>query len=173
MHNNTLLQLWRGHEGIIYAVAFSPDGQTLATASGDGVVCLWDVSTPTQPILSAMHSGHTDRVFAVAFSADGHRLVSSSADRSVAVWDMQNCQLIRMMHGHTHLVWAVDISPDGTRVSSGGQDETLRLWDTQQGTCLAVLSGSGPYVGMNISRVTGISQVQKATLIRLGAVDMS
>jgi WD40 repeat protein len=78
-----------------------------------------------------------------------------------------------MMQGHTHLVWAVGISPDGTRASSGGPDETLRLWDTQQGACLAVLRASGPYDGMNISSVTGISQVQKTTLIRLGAVDMS
>ncbi|MCC6458420.1 MAG: hypothetical protein IT328_25950, partial [Caldilineaceae bacterium] len=173
MHNDMLLHLWRGHEGVIYAVAFSPDGQTLATAGGDGVVCLWDVRAPGQPVLSATLRGHSDRVFAIAFSADGRHLVSSSADRSVAVWDMQSCQLIRMMQGHTRLVWAVGISPDGTRAASGGPDETLRLWDIKTGTCLAVLSGSGPYAGMNISRVTGISQMQRRTLRRLGAVEMS
>jgi len=145
----------------------------VATAGADGVICLWDVRAPAQPRLAATLNGHSDRVFAIAFSADGRRLVSGSADRSVAVWDMESCQLVRMMVGHAHLVWAVGISPDGKRAASGGPDETLRLWDTESGMCLAVLTGAGPYAGMNISEVTGILSAQRATLIHLGAVDMS
>ena len=66
-------------------VAFSPDGGTLASASDDKTVILWDAKTRTR--LGAPLAGHTDAVNSVAFSPDGGTLASASHDKTVILWD--------------------------------------------------------------------------------------
>ena len=66
------------------AVAFAPDGHTLATGSDDSTVILWDVRDPAQPQrLGHPLTGHTDAVYSVAFAPDGHTLATGSADKTV------------------------------------------------------------------------------------------
>jgi WD40 repeat protein len=69
-------------EGWIYAVAFSPDGKQLASASG-AKVRIWD--TGSAALLHTL-DGHSEGVFAVAFSPDGKLLVSASSDKTVRLW---------------------------------------------------------------------------------------
>ena len=73
----------------VNAVAFSPDGHTLATASADHTVRLWDISDPHHPMPLSTLTGHTYAVFSVAFSPDGHTLATASLDRTVRIWDVQ------------------------------------------------------------------------------------
>jgi WD40 repeat protein len=72
----------------VISVAFSPDGQILASSGGqdDKTIILWDVTThqPLGPPLT----GHTDEVADVAFSPDGQTLASASEDKTVILWDM-------------------------------------------------------------------------------------
>ena len=76
----------RGHSDHVYAVAFSPEDQLLASASMDKTVRLWNVVTGA---LHAIFADHSDKVWAVAFSSDEQLLVSGSSDGTARLWNVK------------------------------------------------------------------------------------
>ncbi|MCA9225145.1 MAG: PD40 domain-containing protein, partial [Planctomycetales bacterium] len=127
-----------GHTNWVFAIAFSPDGQQLASASYDKSVRLWDVETGKE---IAKFDGHTAAARCVAFSPDGKRLVSGSSDRTAMVWDIDTHKAIATVTGHTGAVRGVSYSPDGQQFATGSEDNSIRIWDANSGQQLRELSG--------------------------------
>jgi serine/threonine protein kinase len=118
-----------GHAGAVISVAFSPDGQRLASASQDQTVKIWDSATGKE--LFAL-KGHAGLVRSVAFSPDGQRLASGSDDQTVKIWDSATGRELLALNGHAGAVGSVAFSPDGQRLASGGP-QTVKIWDSATG----------------------------------------
>src|SRR5262249_54073501 len=106
----------KGHTGWIALVAFAPDGQALATASGDKTVKLWQLATGRER--ATLH-GHTDYVSAVAFAPDGQLLATGSYDHTAKLWDVATGRERQTLRGHRGVVLAVAFSPDGRTLATG------------------------------------------------------
>ena len=116
--------------GTVEDVAFSPDGKTLALASREGSVQLWDVATGK--ILQTL-KGHSSAVQAVVFSPDGRTLASGSSDETVRLWNVETRrELMQLDRGGVELgqVHSLAFSPDGQHLLVGGRGAALLVDDT-------------------------------------------
>ncbi|MGH3701877.1 MAG: TIR domain-containing protein [Pseudonocardiaceae bacterium] len=131
------------HLGTVYSVAFSPDGHTLATASDDHTVQLWDVRDPHRPSRLGTLTGYSTAVYAVAFSPDGHTLATASEANVVRLWDVtepRHPDPRGTLPGYSNTVYSVAFSPDGTTLATASKDTTARLWDVHDSSRPSPLS---------------------------------
>jgi len=121
---------YRGHSRRVLALAWSPDGTRIASASDDETVQVWDVSTGNEVVT---YRGHSSWVKAVAWSPDGKFIVSAGADTTVQVWNAITGRNTLIYRGHPRIVATVAWSPDGKHIASGGYDQTVQIWDAFTG----------------------------------------
>jgi WD40 repeat protein len=107
------------------ALAFSPNGQWLATVDRDRVVRLHETATGREV---RRFTGTALQVFVLTFSPDGTRLVTGGGDRTVRVWDVESGRELLSLPGVTHVV--TGIAWDGPRDRIYALDHAVRVWGT-------------------------------------------
>jgi WD40 repeat protein len=128
------LRKLQGHEGWVWSVAFSPNGEILAAAGSGaaanlGLVTLWEADTGAK---RANLEGHTDLVDAVAFSPEGKTLATGSHDFTVKLWDWRaQKEILSLDNGGNSP--RVTFSPDGKTLATTGVDHKLTMWDVETG----------------------------------------
>ena len=128
------------------AVAFSPDGTTLATGDANGNIRLWN--TATRQETGVPMSSDTQPVDAVAFSPDGTLVAAASSDGNVQLWSAATQQEAGSAVGAgTAEVNALAFSPDGKTLATGGRDGSARLWEVSTGSQIGATMATGYAVG--------------------------
>ncbi len=112
----------------VCALAFSPDGKTLASGHDFHGLMLWDAVSEKE--IAALKT-RTGWVQSVAFSPDGKTLAAGYEDKTVRLWDVHTRKNIATLNGHAGAVRVVAFSPDGKALASGSYDKTIKLWDVE------------------------------------------
>jgi serine/threonine protein kinase len=116
----------QGHSGPILSVAFSPDGQTLATGSDDTTLRLWDAATGQE---NTTLSGHNSAIFAVAFAHSGRFLLGNSGDGTLHFWDTATWKEQPPLAHQNSNARRVVLSPDDRTAALSNKTQGVDLWD--------------------------------------------
>ncbi len=136
---------FEGHQDQVWHLAFSPNGKTIASASRDTTVKLWNLEGKELATLQ----GHTEPVDWVSFSPNGNLIATGSFDETIRLWSQDGREL-QTLKGHTGEVYSVNFSPDGKQLISTGEDSTIRIWNLE-GKELKRLDATHPGGALNAS----------------------
>lgn len=145
-----LLQTFQGHTGIVWALAFSPDGSLLASASSDGTVRLWDWKNGSM----IRSLDFPNEVISVGFSPDGQTLAAGGVDQwpDAAIWTyaVSTWQPILKLAEFWNIPDLV-YTPNGQLLAGGGTSRNVRVWRTSDGTEKSTINLSGQGTSLDIS----------------------
>ena len=112
----------------VSSLTFSPNGNTMATGSGDGNVRLWDTARATHHRTASLN-GHDGQIFSMAFSQPGNILAAGTAKGSVELWRVSTRKQLTPLTGNAGTIYSVAFSPDGKTLAAGTAAGTVQLWN--------------------------------------------
>jgi len=135
------LYTYRGHKGSVTAVAWSPQGQHIASAGTlDSSVQVWDAISARKRVL-ALFATHNQRVDALAWSPGGSRIAAVSGNTAVEVRSATTGGLFFTYTGYAQAVLTLAWSPDGKHIASGGAGGIVQVWNATTGRTYVTYSG--------------------------------
>ena len=135
-----IVSILKGHSATIHSIAWSIDGNRLASGSADGMVRIWDPASSQNPHTHTR--GHIDLIWKTAWSSDGSQLASVCFDGTVEIWDLASSQRVATVDGHRDdPIKSFKWSPDGSRLrltfpSESGLNK-VHVWDLASARCVS------------------------------------
>jgi WD40 repeat protein len=150
-----------GHDRLINATSFSPDGKILASGAeaspnGAGLIKLWDVESGT--LICDLRGSNSD-VLSLAFDARGE-ILASGGDKTITLWDVATQRELRTISAHDGQVGNLVFSPDNKVLASGSRDDKVKLWNVIDGREIRVIDCD--------SRVTDIAFSYDGSMLAVG-----
>ncbi|WP_019486777.1 MULTISPECIES: serine/threonine-protein kinase [Kamptonema] len=139
---NVTVKNFAEHSNAVGAVAFSPDGLTIASGSKDKTIKIWDLATGN---LIRSFDGDSSAIWSVAFNSNGTRLAAGTSYWRILLWNLKTGELVRTVD-HDAAVWSVAIAPDGLTLASGSSDKTSKTWNVATGDLIYNLPDHSDYV---------------------------
>ena len=130
--NGPEVHVLKGHQGIVTACEFHPNGRLLGTASADFTWRLWDIET--QKVL-LLQDGHVKDCTAITFHPDGSLVLTADAAGVVLLWDLRSGQEVHVFQGHVQKITCASFNANGFQAATGSLDNLARIWDLRQKKC--------------------------------------
>ena len=126
---------FENHRGIVNQVSFGPNGEMIASASGDGTLRLWNIDGKELEVIWE----HRSRLLNTSFSPNGKIIASVGEDRFVRLWTLGGQEIITLAR-HKEPITSLEFSPDGTSIISSGEDGLIKLWNLD-GSVIRTIKG--------------------------------
>lgn len=166
-------KIFRGHSKWLFCASISIDGTRIVTGSADGTARIYDVNSGNQ--LYSLE-GHDEWVWSAIFISNDI-IATGGKDSTIRIWkicdETSKSQCIKVLEGHKSWVVSLAYVPETSRLFSCSADETVKVWDTNTFECINEFHIDKPYDKSDISKVRGLSDSIKESLLRLGAIEIN
>ncbi|KAH9909941.1 WD domain-containing protein [Xylariomycetidae sp. FL2044] len=134
--------VYKGHDGPVFDVSWSPQGHYFVTGGWDKTVRVWSQDHASAQRLMI---GHETAISVVGWHPNGAYVFSASdeTDKSIRMWSVNNGECVRMFIGHTEYISALECAPNGKILASADIGGNIMLWDLEKGTRIKRCRGHG------------------------------